>query len=121
MAGKLRQLLKNNSLLPLSQFSYRRRLETCGALRTLSHHIQVGLDRDIEERLIQLSFSVGFDWGSHCGRLYILRSFDIGGQFLCIVSEFFNDRTQRVRLDAKVSASVGVVLEMPNCSVLGPL
>ena len=44
LAGKLVPLLESNSLLPLSQFSYRRGWESCDALLTLSHHLYVALD-----------------------------------------------------------------------------
>ena len=53
--------------------------------------------------------------------LYKLWSLGEGGQFLVIVSEFLCDRSQRVRLHGKVSASVNVVLGVPQGSVLRPL
>ena len=40
---------------------------------------------------------------------------------MSIVSEFLSDRRQRVRLDGKVSASVNVVAEVSQGSVLGSL
>ena len=58
-------------------------------LLTLSHYLQVALDRDMEKRLVQLSFSAAFDWVSHRGLLYQLRSVSDGGQFLFTVSEVF--------------------------------
>ena len=77
---------------------------------TLSHHLQVDLDRGMEGRLIQLDFSAAFDRVRHCGLLYKLRSIGVGGQFLSVVSEFFSVRRQRVHLDGKISASDVVVL-----------
>ena len=65
VTGKLSHFLKSNRLFPLSQFSYTRSLRTCVALLTLSHHLQVALDRGIEGRLIQLGFSGAFDMVSH--------------------------------------------------------
>ena len=43
------------------------------------------------------------------------------GKFLSIVSEFFSDTRQRVRLEGKVNASVDVVSGVPLGSVLEPL
>ena len=104
--------LESNSLLPPFQFSYRRGLETCDALLTLSHRLQVALNRGIERRLVQLDFSAAFDKIGHCDSLYKLRSIGIGGQFLSIVSELLSARKQSVRLDCKVNASVDLVSRM---------
>ena len=71
---------------------------------TLPHRLQVALYRGMERRLVQLNFSASFDRVTHCGLLYKLRSIGVGGQFFFIVSEFFSDRRQRVRLDGKVIA-----------------
>ena len=116
----LSNFLESNSLLALSQCSYRRGLGIYDALLTLSHHLQVALDRDIEGRLVHLDFSATFDGVSDCGLLYKQRSIGVEGQFLSIVSKFFNDRRHRVRLDGKVSASIDVVSGVPQDSVLGP-
>ena len=89
--------MESNSLLPPSQFSYRRSLGTCDALLTLSHQLQVALDRGMKERLVQLDFSVAFDRLSHRGLLYKLRSIGIGKKFLFRVLQFLWCRRQRVR------------------------
>ena len=75
----------------------------------------------MEKRLIQMDFSTAFEYSSHCGLLYKLRFITVGGQFLFIVSEFFSDRRQIVRLDGKVSASVDVDSGVHQSSVLGSL
>ena len=95
--------MEGNSLFPPSQLSYQKDLGTYDGLLTLSHHIQVALDRGREERLVQLNFSAAFEKVSHRGLLYSLKSIGVRGQFLSIGSEFFNDKRQRVRLDGKVS------------------
>ena len=79
MAGKLSHFLHSNSLLPPSQFSHRRGLKTSDALLTLSHSLQVALDRGMKGRLVQLDFSAAFDRVSHRGLLYKLRSIGVGG------------------------------------------
>ena len=53
--------MEGNSLYPPAQFSYCNGCGTCDALITLSHQLQVALDGDMEERLVQLSFSAAFD------------------------------------------------------------
>ena len=119
VAGKLAHFLESNSMLLPSQFSYRRGLGTCDALRILPHHLEVALDRDMEGRFFQLDFSVAFGV-SHSGLLYKLRSIGVGGQFQLVLSNFLSDRRQRVRLN-KVSESVKVISGVPQCSVLGLL
>ena len=39
---------------------------TCDALLTLSHHLQVALDKGMEEKFVQLEFSTGIDIGIRC-------------------------------------------------------
>ena len=53
-------------------------MDTCDALLTLSHHLQVALDKGMEERLVQLDFSAAFVSVSHCSLLYNLRSIGAG-------------------------------------------
>ena len=120
-AGKLSQFLKSNSMVPSSQFWYRRGLGICACLLTLFHSMRVALDRSMEGRLVQLNFSATFDRVSRCGQLYQLRSIGAGWQFLSTVTEFLCDRRQRVRLDVKVGASVDVVSRVPQGSILRPL
>ena len=88
---KLSSLLEGNCLLSPSQFSYPRGLETNDALLTLSHHLQITLDRGMEGRFVQLDFSAAFNTVSHCGMLYKRRSIGVGERFFCIVYEFFSD------------------------------
>ena len=77
MTGKLGNILKNNSLLPPSQFSYRRDLGTCDALLTLCHQLQIALDGDTEGKLVQWDFKAASDRVTHRGMLYMLWSLDI--------------------------------------------
>ena len=87
VAGKLSHFLESNSLLPLSQFSYRRGLGALDALLTMLHHLQVALNRDMEGRLIQLDVSSALNRVKHCGLLHKMRSIDVGRQFESIVSQ----------------------------------
>ena len=119
-AGKLSHYFESTSLLPHSQFSYRRGLGTCDALLTLSLHLRMALDGGMEGILVQLGFPAAFDRVSHHGLLCKLRPIGVKGQFLLIITEFLIDRRQRVLLDGKVSESVDVVSGVPQSSVLRP-
>ena len=68
-----------------------------------------------------MDFSAAFDKVSHRGLLYKLRSMSFGGQFLFILSESLSDRQQRMCLNGKISASVGVGSRVPQGSNLGSL
>ena len=126
VAGKLSHFWRETACF-LLQFSYQRGLGTCDALLTLSHSLQVALDRGMEERFVQIDFSAAFDrlvqidfsaaFDRHSGLLHKLRSIDVG-QFWFIASEFLGDRRQRVWED---QASVDVVSGVPQGSVLEPL
>ena len=48
--GKLSHALKSNSLLSPFHFSHRRGLKTCKAFFTLSHPLEVALDRGMERK-----------------------------------------------------------------------
>ena len=65
-----------------------------------------------------MDFIAAFDRFSNCGLLCKLKSVNVTGQFLTIVSEFLSDRRQRVCLDSRVSVSVEV-LGVHQGSVLG--
>ena len=95
VAGTLSNILASTSMLHL-QSSHRKSLETCDALLTLSHCLQVALDRGMERSLVQLDSPAAFDRVSHSGLLYMLKFIGVAGQFFSKVSEFLSDRTQRV-------------------------
>ena len=73
----------------------------------------------MEEKLVQLNFSVAFGRVSQRGLLYKLRSIGVGGQFLSIVSQFLSDGRTRVGLNSKVNVSVDMILGVPQSRVLG--
>ena len=60
----------------------------------------------MENRLVQLNFSVASDWVSHRCMLFKLKYIGAGRQFSSIVLQFLGDRRQRVRLDGKFSVLV---------------
>ena len=121
VARKLCHFLEGYSLLPPSQFSYRRILATCDDLLTMSHTLQVALDGGMGASLVQLDFSIAFDRVSHCDLLYKLRFRGVGVQLLSVELQFLKERKQRERLDGKVNVSVDVFLGVPQCRVLEPL
>ena len=93
--------MESNILLPPSQFSYRRSLGTCDALHTLSHYLQVALDRVWRKDLFSWISQLHLIGVSQRGLLHKLRSIRVGRQSLSKISELLSDRRQHVRLNGK--------------------
>ena len=85
MVIKLSRSLEGSSLLDPSQLFYLKGLGICNVLLTLSHYLQIALNRGMEGRLVQLNFSTAFDKVRHRALFYKLRSIGVEGQFLSIV------------------------------------
>ena len=88
--------MEGNSLLLLSQL-YRRGQGTCDGLLTLSHTLQVALNKSMEGRLVRLDFSSAFDRVSHRSLLYELRSIDVGRQTVLVLTVGVSKRQSAAR------------------------
>ena len=66
--------------------------ETCDTLLTLSHHLQVALDKSLEGRHVYFDFPAAFDRDNHRDVLYKLRYIVVEEKFLPLVLEFLSDR-----------------------------
>ena len=64
--------MERSGVLPTTQFAYRKGLRTCDALLSMSHTLQSALESGQEARIVQIDFSVAFDWVNHLGILYKL-------------------------------------------------
>ena len=118
---RLGRFAEQAGILPPGQFAYRKSLGCCDALLSLVSPLQKALDRGEEARLVQIDFSAAFDRVNHELLLYLLQDLGVCGVLLSIIREFLTNRTQRVAVDGKLSASVDVVSGVPQGSVLGPL
>jgi hypothetical protein len=118
IAIRFSSYLEKEHLLSSCQFAYGKGLGTCDALLTVSHHLQVALDRGQEARLVQLDFSSAFDRVSHVCLLSKLRSIGLSGSMLSMIEQFLCGRRQSVFLDGSYSEFVDVVSGVPQGSVL---
>ena len=93
--------MERSSVLPTTQFAYRKGLSTCDALMCVSHTLQNALESGQEARIVQIDFSrsLTFDKVNHLGILYKLYSVGIGGSFLFILTQFLSNRSQQVIVD----------------------
>ena len=64
--------MERNSVLPTTQFAYRKDLGTCDALLCVSHTLQSALENGQEARIVQTDFSAAFDRVNDLGILYKL-------------------------------------------------
>ena len=109
------------SVLPTTQFAYRKGLGTCDSLLCVSHTLQSALESRQEANIVQIDFSAAFDRVNHRGILYKLCSVGIGISVLSILTQFLSDRSPQVMVDGCRSKLVNVVSAVPQGSVLGPL
>ena len=71
--------------------------------------------------MVQTDFSADFDRVNHQGILYKLRSVDVGGSALSMLTQFLSNRSQNVMLDCCRSKLVNVVSGVPQGRVFCPL
>ena len=121
IASRLSRYFEASGVFPQHQFAYRKGLGTCDALLTVSHHLQMALEKNWEARLVQLDFSAAFDRVSHPGLVYKLQAAGVGGHLLSVQRNFLAERTMRVVLVGCASPCVDVVSGVPQGSVIGPL
>ena len=88
------RFMKRSGVLPTTQFAYRKGLGTCDALLCVSHTLQSSLESGKEARILQIDFSVAFEWVNHLGILYKLCSVGAGAFVVSILTQFLSNRSQ---------------------------
>ena len=116
----LGRFIEGKSVLPTTQFTYRKGLGTCDALLCVAHTLQNALEMEQEARIVQMDFSAAFDRVNHQGIIFKLCSVGVGGSVLSVLTQFISNRSQYVVVDGCRSQLVNVVLGAPQGSVLGP-
>ena len=83
------------------------------ALLTMSRHLPMSLDTEMESYIVQLDFSVAFD-RSHGGLLFKLKSICVVGSVLSICEEFLSNCRQRVVVDGATGEWIPIVFGAPQ-------
>ena len=76
-----------NGVLPTTQFTYWKGLDTYDAFLCVSHTLQSALESMQEARIVQIDFSAAFDRVNHYGILYRLCSVGIGGTLYVVYTD----------------------------------
>ena len=83
------------------------------------------LTRFIENKkafdIIYLDFRKAFDSVPHKRLILKLQSYGISGKLLYWIENFLTERTQRVRINDKLSSKTKVLSGIPQSSILGPI
>ena len=90
-------------------------------LISITHEIDKSFDDGYEVRGVILYISKAFDNVRHQGLHYEIRQNGISGKLLNTLTDFLDNRTQRVILNGQYSSWAKVEAGVPQGSILGPL
>ena len=110
-----------NDLISQNQSGFKTGDSCVNQLLSITHDIYKAFDDGYEVRAVFLDISKAFDKVWHSGLLYKLQNNGISGNLLKLLSDFLNNRKQRVTLNGQFSTWVNIVAGVPQGSILGPL
>ena len=90
-------------------------------LISITHEIYQSFDDGFEVRGVFLDISKAFDKVWHDGLIYKLKQNGVAGDLLDTLTNFLNERKQRVVLNGQYSTWTNVEAGVPQGSILGPL
>ena len=79
VSGRLGRFMEGRSVLPITQFAYRKGLGSCDAVICVAHTLQSAFEMGQEARIVQIDFSAAFDRVNHQGILFKLCFVGVGG------------------------------------------
>ena len=112
--------IQNNLITP-NQSGFKTGDSCINQLISITHEIYKSFDDGYEVRGVFLDISKAFDKVWHQGLHYKLRQNGISGELLNILTDFLDNRTQRVILNCQYSSWAKVEVGVPQGSILGPL
>lgn len=118
----LRQLYDHvDEYLPVNQSGFRRKDGTELQLARLVHRLAKGVDEGKHILSCHYDLSKAFDCVWHAGLVTKLHHLGVSGPALEWIKSYLSGRSQRVKIDGVLSASLPVSAGVPQGSVLGPL
>ena len=113
--------LDSHSLLPASQFAYRKNHSTEDALALAVNRWSIAKSQRKFTGIVFVDMSKAFDRVRHERMIAVLLSFGISGMVLRWFCSYLTDRTQIIKVQGKLSDPVACSRGVPQGSVLGPL
>ena len=110
-----------NDLITPNQFGFKKGDSCINQLISITHEMYKSFDDGYEVRGVYLDISKAFDKEWHRGLHCKLRQNGISGELLNILTDFLDNRTQRVILNGHYSSWAKVEAGIPQGSILGPL
>ena len=110
-----------NNLTPPKHPGFKTGDSCINQLISVTHKICRSFDDGYEVRGVFLDILKAFDKVWHQGLHYKLRQNGISGELLNILTDFLDNRTQRVILNGQYSSWDKVEAGVPQGSILGPL
>ena len=109
-----------NDLISQNQSGFKPGDSCINPLISITHEIYQSFDDVLEVRGVFLDISKIFDKVWHEGLIYKLKQNWVKGNLLETLTNFLNDRTQRVVLNGQQSEWANIEAGVPQGSILGP-
>ena len=110
-----------NDLISQNQSGFKPGDSCINQLISITHEIYQSFDDGLEVRGVFLDISKAFDKVWHEGLIYKLKQNGVKGNLLETLTNFLNDRKQRVVLNGQHSKWANIEAGVPQGSILGPL
>lgn len=118
---QLREHLKQNPVIPVTQSGFQPGHSCCSALLNVSDDIIAAADQGMVTLLVLLDYSKAFDTLNHKVLLSVLKYIGLHEDSILFFQNYLSSRTQRTILNNEVSNDLEVKTGVPQGSVLGPL
>lgn len=121
MEGQLRRHLNVCNILPVKQSGFRS-MYSCGtALLNVTDDILRASDNGLITVLVLFDFSKAFDMLNHEILLALLCHIGLDDHSVNLFRSYFSGRSQKVRINEKLSEALGLSSGVPQGSILGPM
>ena len=117
----IHNFLIENDLIYKYQSGFLSKHSTTFQLIDIYHHICQAIDNNQYACMVFLDVSKAFDRVWHRGLIFKLRQYGIDGDLLTWITDYLDDRKQRVVIKSYMSSFKNVKAGVPQGSVLGPL
>ena len=113
------QFFIQNNLITPNQSDFKTGYSCINQLISMTHEIYKSFDDGYKVRGVFLDISKAFNKVWHQGLHYKLRQYGISGELLNVLTDFLDNRTQRVILNGQYSSWAKVEAGVPEGSILG--